>query len=62
MKNKCIICKKESFTNYVNKLLKDKFIEKYTLSRYGNGKVWLGTLNGLMSRGEYVNVTARDNL
>jgi len=54
--------KKESFTNYVNKLLKDKFIEKYTLSRYGNGKVWLGTLNGLMSRGEYVNVTARDNL
>ena len=53
-----------SFTNYLNTLMNEphRMVKKYTLSRYGNGKVWLGTLNGLMSRGEYVNVTARDNL
>ena len=53
-----------SFTNHLNTLMNEphRIVQKYTLSRYGNGKVWLGTLNGLMSRGEYVNVTARDNL
>lgn len=45
----------------VRELLSERRIEKYSFTTTG-GRKWLGTTNGVMSRGEYEAVTARDNV
>lgn len=45
----------------VRDLIAERRIEKYSFSTSG-GRKWLGTTNGVMSRGEYEAVTARDNI
>ena len=45
----------------VRELLAERRIEKYSFTTTG-GRKWLGTTNGVMSRGEYEAVTARDNV
>ncbi len=45
----------------VRDLINERRIEKYSFSTAG-GRKWLGTTNGVMSRGEYEAVTARDNV
>jgi hypothetical protein len=51
----------KTLQNYVRDLQAQNRIEKFNLTASG-GKVWLGAINGPMSRGEYEAVTARDNL
>ena len=45
----------------VRDLIAERRIEKYSFTATG-GRKWLGTVNGVMSRGEYEAVTARDNV
>jgi len=45
----------------VRDLISERRIEKYSFTTTG-GRKWLGTTNGVMSRGEYEAVTARDNV
>ena len=45
----------------VRELIAERRIEKYSFTTTG-GRKWLGTTNGVMSRGEYEAVTARDNV
>ena len=45
----------------VRELLSERRIDKYSFTTTG-GRKWLGTTNGVMSRGEYEAVTARDNV
>ena len=45
----------------VRDLIAERRIEKYSFTTTG-GRKWLGTTNGVMSRGEYEAVTARDNV
>ncbi len=45
----------------VRELLSERRIEKYSFTTTG-GRKWLGTTIGVMSRGEYEAVTARDNV
>lgn len=45
----------------VRELLAERRIEKFRFTTTG-GQKWLGTVNGVMSRGEYEAVTARDNV
>ena len=45
----------------VRELLAERRIEKFRFTTTG-GQKWLGTTNGVMSRGEYEAVTARDNV
>ena len=45
----------------VQSLISERRIEKYSFSTTG-GRKWLGTTNGVMSRGEYEARTARDNI
>ena len=45
----------------VRELLSERRIEKFRFTATG-GQKWLGTTNGVMSRGEYEAVTARDNV
>ena len=46
---------------YVRELHQAGRIEKFQLTATG-GKIWLGAINGDMSRGEYEAVTGRDNV
>ena len=50
-----------SIGRIVRDLIAERRIEKYSFSTSG-GRKWLGTTNGVMSRGEYEAVTARDNI
>jgi hypothetical protein len=50
-----------SIGRIVRDLIAERRIEKYSFSTSG-GRKWLGTVNGVMSRGEYEAVTARDNI
>lgn len=45
----------------VRDLITERRIEKYSFTTTG-GRKWLGTVNGVMSRGEYEATTARDNV
>ena len=45
----------------VRDLISERRVEKYSFTTTG-GRKWLGTTNGVMSRGEYEAVTARDNV
>mgnify|MGYP003131726656 CR=1 FL=1 len=45
----------------IRELITERRIEKYSFSTTG-GRKWLGTTNGVMSRGEYEARTARDNI
>ena len=45
----------------VRELLLEGRINKYSFSTSG-GRKWLGTMSGVMSRGEYEATTARDNI
>jgi len=45
----------------VRDLITERRIEKYSFTTTG-GRKWLGTVDGVMSRGEYEAVTARDNV
>ena len=45
----------------IQSLIAERRIEKYSFSTAG-GRKWLGTTNGVMSRGEYEARTARDNV
>ena len=45
----------------VRDLISERRVEKYSFTTTG-GRKWLGTTNGVMSRGEYEAVTARDNI
>ena len=45
----------------VRDLITERRIEKYSFTTTG-GRKWLGTTNGVMSRGEYEATTARDNI
>lgn len=45
----------------VRELIAERRIEKYSFTTTG-GRKWLGTVNGVMSRGEYEARTARDNV
>ena len=45
----------------IRELIAERRIEKYSFSTTG-GRKWLGTTNGVMSRGEYEARTARDNV
>jgi len=45
----------------VRDLIAERRIEKFRFTTTG-GQKWLGTVNGVMSRGEYEAVTARDNV
>jgi len=45
----------------VRELIAERRIEKYSFST-SVGRKWLGTVNGVMSRGEYEARTARDNV
>ena len=47
--------------NYVRDLQRAGRIDKFQLTATG-GKIWLGDVRGLMSRGEYEPVTGRDNV
>ena len=50
-----------SIDQIVRELLAERRIEKFRFTTTG-GQKWLGTTNGVMSRGEYEAVTARDNV
>jgi hypothetical protein len=52
---------KQTLEKYVRDLQQANRIDKFQLTAAG-GKVWLGAVNGPMSRGEYEPVTARDNI
>jgi hypothetical protein len=52
---------KQTLEKYVRDLQQAGRIDKFQLTASG-GKVWLGAVNGPMSRGEYEPVTARDNV
>jgi len=45
----------------VRELITEGRIDKFSFSTAG-GRKWLGTVNGLMSRGEYEATTATDNV
>jgi hypothetical protein len=45
----------------VRELIAERRIEKFSFSTTG-GRKWLGTVDGVMSRGEYEARTARDNI
>ena len=45
----------------IRDLIAERRIEKYSFTTTG-GRKWLGTVNGVMSRGEYEARTARDNV
>ena len=52
---------KQTLEGYVRSLQQDNRIDKFQLTATG-GRVWLGAVDGPMSRGEYEAVTARDNV
>ena len=52
---------KQTLEGYVRNLQQAGRIDKFQLTAAG-GKIWLGSVNGPMSRGEYEPVTARDNI
>ena len=52
---------KQTLEGYVRTLQQDGRIDKFQLTATG-GRVWLGAVDGPMSRGEYEAVTARDNV
>ena len=52
---------KQTLEGYVRTLQQDGRIDKFQLTATG-GRVWLGGIDGPMSRGEYEAVTARDNI
>jgi len=52
---------KSVLENYVRDLQRAGRIDKFQLTATG-GKIWLGDVRGLMSRGEYEPVTGRDNV
>jgi hypothetical protein len=52
---------KSRLEQYVRELQDAGRITKYQLTPTG-GRVWLGAVNGPMSRGEYEATTARDNV
>ena len=52
---------KQTLEGYVRTLQQDGRIDKFQLTATG-GRVWLGGIDGPMSRGEYEAVTARDNV
>ena len=52
---------KQTLEGYVRTLQQDGRIDKFQLTATG-GRVWLGAVDGPMSRGEYEAVTARDNI
>ena len=52
---------KQTLEGYVRSLQQDNRIDKFQLTATG-GRVWLGAIDGPMSRGEYEAVTARDNV
>jgi hypothetical protein len=52
---------KSVLENYVRDLHRSGRIDKFQLTATG-GKIWLGDVRGLMSRGEYEPVTGRDNV
>ena len=52
---------KQTLEGYVRSLQQDNRIDKFQLTATG-GRVWLGAVDGSMSRGEYEAVTARDNV
>jgi hypothetical protein len=52
---------KSTIERYVRDLQSQNKIDKYQLTPTG-GKIWLGSINGDMSRGVYEATTGRDNV